>query len=344
MSYVLNIPLKNKTRNQIYLRVLNLITNLVGILLVLAIILLIVNPTKYINSILEGTTLFYTSVMPSLLPFFFISKIIFSLGFFDKIINLLQKPICKTFRTPPVSSYVLLMSILCGYPVGAKIIGELVKTEIISDDEAKKILTLASTSGPIFVIGSVGGALLKSAKLGAIIFACHIVGSLIASFIFSRGFKKQPFTSTIYKTAPSQNVLSQSVNSTIFSILTVAVYVSIFYMFIDMAFDLKLLSFITVPLEKLFKSVNIDPLFAKGISSGILEMTRGLAEIASLSNIRLKLIISTCLISFGGLSIFIQTLTFLNETTIKAPYLLKIKCLQTLISGILAFIVSLIFF
>ena len=345
MTHILNIPLKNNSCNQFHLRVGNFITNLVGILLLVATILLVVNPTKYIDSILQGTNLFYSSVMPSLLPFFFISKIIFSLGFFDKIINLLQKPICKIFRVPPVTSYVLLMSILCGYPVGAKIIGELKTSNIITDAEAKKMIILATTSGPIFVIGSVGGALFKSAKLGTIIFASHIIGALLAGFIFSRRFDKIDISTTnTYKTIPSKNILSQSINSTIFSILTVAIYVSIFYMFIDMAFDLNILKFVAFPLENLFSTLNIDPAYARGISSGIIEMTRGIAEISSLPNLRLQLVIATCLISFGGLSIFIQTLTFLNETTIKAPYLLKIKCLQTLTGGLVAFIASIVFF
>jgi hypothetical protein len=111
-----------------------------------------------------------------------------------------------------------------------------------------------------------------------------------------------------------------------------------------MAYDLKILGFFSNNLEKVFNMINIDNSFAKGISSGLVEMTRGLAEIASSSNNQLKLIFSSCLISFGGFSIFIQTLTFLNECKIKALYLLKIKCLQTILSGLVAYGVSLIIF
>ncbi|MBP3631335.1 MAG: hypothetical protein J6J23_07665, partial [Clostridia bacterium] len=324
--------------------IINIVTNTVGILLLIAIILLIINPTKYIDSILCGTNLFYNSVMPSLLPFFFVSKIIFGLGTLDKMINLFRKPICKIFNVPSVTSYVFIMSILCGYPVGAKIIGELEKSDIINKVDAKKMIALCSTSGPIFVIGSVGGALFHSVKLGVAIFFCHIFGCIIAGFILSRKFPKMNLDADKFKTKKCENLLTQSTNSTIISILTVAIYVSIFYMFIDMAYDLKILGFLSTGLEKLFNLLNVDASFAKGIASGVIEMTRGLSEIATSSNNQLKLIFSTCLISFGGLSIFIQTLTFLNDTKVKALYLLKIKCLQTIISGFIAFIVSLALF
>ena len=344
MTSITNIPLNDYPCKQKSETILNITTNIVGFLLILAIILLIVNPNRYIASILNGTSLFYNSVMPSLLPFFFISKIIFGLGSLDKIIYLFRNPISKGFRMPSITSYVLIMSIICGYPVGAKLIGELEKSNIVSKDDAKKMIIICSTSGPIFVIGSVGGALFNSVSLGVLIFICHIIGTLIAGFILTRRLPKIDNKKIEYKTTQHENLLSSSVNSTTMSILTVAIYVSIFYMFIDMAYDMKVLGFISSLLEKLFTSFNIDTIFARGIASGFVEMTRGLAEISTSTNMKFKLIVSTCLISFGGLSIFIQSLTFLNETKIKALYLLKIKCFQTLISGLLATAFAFIFY
>ena len=115
-------------------------------------------------------------------------------------------------------------------------------------------------------------------------------------------------------------------------------------MFIDMAYDINGLGALSGLLEKLFININVDPLFAKGIASGLIEMTRGLAEIKTTTNLKLKLIVSTALISFGGLSVFIQSLTFLNKTKIKALYFLKIKCLQLLVSIITSTIVAFIIY
>ena len=282
--------------------------------------------------------------MPSLLPFFFISKILFSFNLTNKFILINSKPMNKVFKLPPISSYIFFMSILCGYPVGAKIIGELYDCNQISKDDCKHLLTMASTSGPIFIIGSVGAGLFNNPSLGIAIFVCHFFSVLIAGFILTRKLPRSKNDTLALPTKQAKNILSETVYSTIISIFTVAVYISVFYMFIDMAYDIKVLGAISGLLEKLFVNINIDPLFAKGIASGFIEMTRGLAEIKATTNLKLKLIVSTALISFGGLSIFIQSLTFLNKTKIKALYFLKIKCLQLLVSIIISTIVAFIIY
>ena len=237
------------------------------------------------------------------------------------------------------------MSILCGYPVGARLIGELYKEDIITPKQAKNMTALCSTSGPVFVIGTVGAILFKNTKLGVLIFISHIISSLITGYVFN--IKKEKDTLEEIKKpqkTKTENVLSSSVTSTIFSILTVAVYISVFYMFIDMAYDLKILGGISYIFEKIFKIINIDPIFARGIASGFIEMTRGLFEMKNSTNLFLKLVFGSFLVSFGGLSIIIQSLTFLAETKINAFYFLGVKCIQSLINIIISIVLGLIFF
>ncbi len=344
MTSLNNITTKRKQTQLKKLSLVNIFTNTIGIFLIIAIILLIINPTRYIKSILNGTNLFYNSVMPSLLPFFFISKILLGLGTFKPIIKICKKPITKIFGVPPITSYVFLMSILCGYPVGAKIIGELVKDNIITNNDAKRMISLCSTSGPIFVIGTVGASILGSAKLGVLIFISHILASVCTGFILN--LKREKNKTSIYNTdnyiANSQNILYNSVNSTIISILTVAVYISIFYMFIDIAYDIKILGLFSNLLSKIFMKLNIEPYYATGISSGIIEMTRGIVEIKDGTSLLLKLVIASSLVSFGGLSIIIQSLTFLSNTKINTLYFLFVKCVQVIFSIIFAIILGLI--
>ena len=344
MTSINNISLKKLKYKQINTNLSSIVTNFVGILLLLAMILLLINPSKYTKSILSGSSLFYNSVMPSLLPFFFISKILFAIGATEPLIKVCQKPITKIYKSPPVTSYVFIMSIICGYPVGAKLIGDLYENNQIDTNDAKKILCLASTSGPIFIIGSVGAGLFNNSTLGLYIFICHLLTALISGFILTRKFPKLKTTVNTYsKSKQNTNILSESVYSTIISILTVAVYISVFYMFIDMAYDVKILGFLSGGLNKLFGRNGIDTTITNSICSGIIEMTRGLAELSNCTNIKLKLIISTALISFGGLSVFIQSITFLSRTKIKQTYLLKVKFVQTVVGIIVSTLFSVIF-
>ena len=344
MNYTNNITLKQPFYKRITKHFSSSLDNILCILLTLSIILLISNPSRYTKSILAGSSLFYFSVMPSLLPFFFISKILFNFKLTNKFINSFGKPMTKIFKLPPISSYIFFMSILCGYPVGAKLIGELYANNQLSEDDCKHILIVATTSGPIFIIGSVGAGLFNDPLLGLYIFLCHILSSLITAFILTRKLTTQKKYINNFTTNKTENILNDTVYSTIISIFTVAVYISVFYMFIDMAYDIKILGILSTSLEKLFTKINIPHDFAKGIASGLIEMTRGLADIKQTTNLKLKLIISTALISFGGLSIFIQSMTFLNKTKIKALYLLKIKCIQLLTSIIVSSIVAIIIY
>lgn len=342
MNYTNNITLKQPFYKRITINFSSIIENILCILLTLAIILLLSNPSRYTKSVLAGSSLFYFSVMPSLLPFFFISKILFNFNLTGKFINSLGKPMTKIFKLPPVSSYIVFMSILCGYPVGAKLLGELYANGQLSKDDCKRILIVGTTSGPIFIIGSVGAGLFGDPLLGLYIFICHLLSSLITAILLTRKMKNNNTSTFQFSSSKVENILNDTVYSTIISIFTVAVYISVFYMFIDMAYDIKILSFISNPIEKIFTKINISTDFAKGIASGLIEMTRGLADIKFTTNLKLKLIISTSLISFGGLSVFIQSMTFLNKTKIKALYLLKIKCIQLITSIIVSTIFAII--
>lgn len=321
----------------------NLFLNIVLILLIIATILLIINPARYILSINAGIELFFYSVFPSLLPFLFLSKLLDGLGGFDKLNKFFHPLTTKIYNCPSIATYPMIMTIISGYPLGVKIVGDLHSNKKLSSADAKKVIALSSTSGPIFIIGSVGARMLNNARLGVLIFLAHIIGCGLTALLFTR--KKSSRETDKYLIQPKTNssLLSSATTSTITSILTVAVYVSIFYMFIDMAYDLKLLNFLSLALQKVFGILKINPSLADGISSGIIEMTRGCKEIASLNNDFYSLVACTGLISFGGLSIILQSLTFLSGTKIKAGYFIFLKSCQALISMGVALIFGVIF-
>ena len=320
------------------LNIYNIFLNVTLLLLATALILLIINPEKYILSINSGITLFFVSVFPSLLPFLFLSKLIDGLGGFKKLEKFMSPVTTKFYRSCPATSYPFIMSMVSGYPIGAKIVGEMKKDGIISSADARHSICLSSTSGPIFVIGSVGANMLGNSTLGLYIFLSHILGSLVTAFLFTRGKKNISSNQEINQHPVGQNnlVLSHTTTSTISSILTVAVYVSIFYMFIDMAYSVGFLKITTSILEKFLSFVGLDKRLAFGISSGLIEMTRGCKENASIGSNLASLVCCTGLISFGGLSIIIQSLTFLSGTDIKATFFILLKIIQAIVSMIIA--------
>lgn len=342
MTSIITITKYPPNRKQKRLDFYNIFLSVTSFLIIVAIALLIIHPQKYMGSILEGINLFFYSVLPSLLPFLFLSKLLNSLGA-TKILSKLFSPLTKLYKAPRITSFVMLMSFICGYPIGAKLVGELSKTGEITPTEGKKIITLSTTSGPIFVIGAVGAGLFKSVKLGAIIYLVHILSSLIVGYIFTIGEKKSKSENPLTlnnKTFIPSNLLEEATISTFHSVLTVAVYVSIFYMFIDMAFDLKILSIFEKGIAFILSLLNINSSYATGIASGIIEMTRGCKDLSYLSNPVLLISFSSGLISFGGISIIMQSIAFLSNSHISSKYFILVKLTQFVVSIILGFIVG----
>ena len=60
------------------------------------------------------------------------------------------------FNVPGQSAYALLLGIISGYPVGAKIVTDLRNSNLCTKDEGERMLCFTNNSGPLFIIGTVG--------------------------------------------------------------------------------------------------------------------------------------------------------------------------------------------
>ena len=133
------------------------ISDLVFTLIIFVIMIIILsNPQRFTKGTISGLKLFFYSVLPGLFPFMLLTKLLTELGFLFKITTRFNNFTNKLFGTPGVSLYVFLMSIISGYPIGAKIISDLHSKNLITDNDAKKMAIFCTTSGPIFVVGTVG--------------------------------------------------------------------------------------------------------------------------------------------------------------------------------------------
>ena len=112
-----------------------------------------------------------TDVLPALLPFFICANFLQNIG----IMRYLKSGV-----------FPFVMSVLSGYPMGAKIIGDLRRRGEISLSEAKRLVSFCSTSGPAFMMGAVGVGMLGSAVGGAVIAAAHYIGAAVNGILYTR--------------------------------------------------------------------------------------------------------------------------------------------------------------
>lgn len=293
--------------------------------------LIISNPSLFSSSTIKGLKLFFYSVLPGLLPFMFLTKLLTELGTIFKITKKLSPVSQKLFGTPGVSLYCFFMSVLSGYPIGAKIISDLYAKKLISEEDAKRMSIFCTTSGPIFVIGAIGVGMLGNLKLGAIIYISHILSSLLLGIIYNIIFKsknKEPREQIFIQPTQKTNIISFCLSETINSLFLVAGYITIFYLASEILENLKVFDFLTSLIVPLFSK--IQPIHVKAFLFGILEVTRGARE---LSIFGLSCAPVICgLVSFSGISIIMQSLSFLKTAKIKAHNFIFSKCVLGIFS------------
>ena len=89
-----------------------------------AITMLTVFPDRYISVSIESMKIFTLNVLPSLLPFMFFAQLLTNSGVGHKIGRLFYRPFSILYNANSIGSYTFTMSVLSGYPIGAKIISD----------------------------------------------------------------------------------------------------------------------------------------------------------------------------------------------------------------------------
>lgn len=281
-------------------------------------------PDLYIRQAFNGISAWAFNVLPSVLPFMFFTKILTSLGSLNSISNIFKRPCRSLYKTHQISSLVFLTSAISGYPVGAKMTADLYNNGVISRSDAFKMTSFCSTSGPMFIIGAVGISMLKNATYGYIIFICHILGALINGLLY-RNIKVKEFEKESHENKNTNKSLDLSnlVLDSALSIISVGTIITIFFVIITSL----------SPVFNLF-----SPQFAS-ILEGIVEITKGCLDIATSFSDKWSILASTFVISFGGLSTILQSLSMLN--TIKMP--IYLICFQKLTQAIISSLLALLF-
>lgn len=277
------------------------------ILILLSISLFLYIPEIAMESFFAGIRLWATKVLPSLLPFLILVKILSTTSFSVTMGKFLSPFTHKFYGVGGVAGYIYIMSILSGYPVGAKLTADIYKDGGITKGQAHTISSFTSTSGPLFVLGTVGMGLFNSKRLGTTILISHYVGALLNGLLY-RNKESNLARSNI----PSNHnsTIGESMTSSIGSVLMVGGFVALFYMALSLLLYIGAFNLPIMLLEHVGVSSNI----ATGILSGIIEVTTGASLLSKCSlAFHWQAIILSFLISFGGISIHMQAYCFLSS-------------------------------
>lgn len=295
------------------------------------------SPLNYSQSCLRGVSVWTTKIFPVLFPFFVFCRIIVALS--ENKPNAMDKFFNKLYHTPNGTSQTYFLSILSGYPMGAKLICDMFESGQINQNDAKKMMSICSVSGPMFMLGTVGVSIFCSYKSGIIILISNIIASLVNGLIY-RG-KPTELASISTKLKNKENIISDAVYSSLVSILMVGAYIVLSFLIIEIILNFTLFWNGVVCLFSLFSISKYFDIF-KVIICGILEITCGIINLNTLPlSLAIKTIIASTLIGFGGFCIFLQNTHFLEKLKINKRTILMQKTTQAILCLIISIPLSL---
>ncbi len=298
------------------------------IILLFIIISLIISPAKYIQAALDGISAWTFNVLPSVFPFIFFTRCLSSLGQMEKLTRPFQKFSSTLFKTPPISIYAFTMAVLSGYPVGSKLIADLYMQGKITKKDAFKMTSFCSTSGPMFIIGAVGIGMFQSARIGYILFLSHALSALLNGLLYRNiKFKNLKEDERVEKVNESEFNIGEIVSSSASAIISVGGIIVIFFIII----------------ESLFGFLSILPESLSCFLQGVIEITKGCLSLSTLSNIKFATILSSFVISFGGISTLLQSITMLNKVKMPVKLFALQKFTHAVLSTILTTILVMLF-
>lgn len=316
-------------------------------------IFLLVFSNVNLESCRNGLKLWANSVVPSLLPFFIATELLGYTNVINILGKLLDKLMRPLFNVPGLSAFPFIMGVISGYPIGAKIVSDLKIQGKLSNIEAERLIAYANNSGPLFIVGTVGIGLFNNISIGILLLSTHILAGLTVGLIFrwwKSGNKKRNFGEKGARPffSPSQisarnlgEVLSKSITNAINNVLLIGGFIVLFSIIISILENSGVLDLFSNLLKPTLNILKIPSSFIKGTLSGIIELTNGIANIASIPNksISVNIIICAFLIGFGGFSVCLQILSIISKAKISIkPYIIG-KLLQGTLAAVYTYLI-----
>ena len=332
--------------------VVKLKRNFISLLFLLFTVSILIFSNSNLPAVKSGIQLWATSVVPSLFPFFVATEllmhtnIIYQLGNF---LNIFMKPV---FNIRGEGAFAFIMGIISGYPIGAKIATNFRRDNICTKEECERLLSFTNNSGPLFIIGSVGILMYRNTIIGILLFMTHLLASLTVGFIFRFWKKSKQIDNSINlgttytitkKHATLSNlgeILSESIMSSIKSILVIGGFVVIFSSIISILKSSGITHIIEIIATPFFNFIHISPSFIEPLFTGFFEITNGISMISNIAckKLSINILITAFLLGFGGISVLLQVLSITSKSDLSIKPYIYGKLLHGLIAVLYTYI------
>ncbi len=277
-------------------------------------------PAQVLWGAQSGLALCLNAVIPSLLPFMFVSSCIIKSGFSKPLGIIFSKVLTPLTGISPIGCVCFITGILGGYGAGAKAVSECFREGQITKEEAEKLLPICNNAGPLFIIGTIGISFFGGKGVGINLFLVQVLTVLICASLFGGSFpmQKETFSESLEEYKKNKPSIGKLVTGAAVqsggAIITACVFVITFSAVLEI-FSLGSYSFLY----------------------GIAEVTRGCSELSRYGYDALPLI--SAFVAWGGLSVHFQA-----DALTEGSFSMKNYYLVKFLASIIAFAITKICF
>ena len=299
--------------------------NLFAAFLVFLIACIAASPQPSIAAAGAAITAWLEIILPSLLPFSIAASMLIATGIIDQLSRRVEKITRKIFGFSGNFLYVFLCSALSGYPMGAKLCAEAVKKGTLRSCEASFMVNATSTSGPLFIAGSVACGMLNNPSLCAPLLLAHYLAALATALLAGRVFHSQNLRCAAHPCGrfirePLGKILFSSAYGSMNSMLTICAFM-VFFSVVSSVIEHIL------PLCTLYST----------LLAGAFELSTGCLSASGLA-FPLSAVLVSFFTGFGGLSVICQMTAIAAEGNVKTHGLFLCKLFQGCLSALFAYL------
>lgn len=278
-----------------------------------------------------GLMLWYSKMLPTLLPFAILSYILVSSGLLNNAAAVLHKPLARILPISAAGIYPLFAGFLFGFPLGSRITAQMVVQGQMNREEGNRLFVVCNNISPLFISGFILSDTLRRPDLKAVTLLLLYLPPLLWLWLEQklhpiRVCKPKQALQTEKAASRSQinfKIIDAGIMSGFETLTRLGGYIMLF----------AILAQMTTCIPSLPKP-------ASCMLIGLTEITNGIAAISSTDlpfTVKYPAIVACT--AFGGLSGLAQTASMTKEAGLSMRYYVKVKLFLSLVSATLAVLV-----
>lgn len=274
------------------------------ILIVICFILIFSANSEIVTaSVKQSLYLCYSSVIPSLLPFFIICDFLIALS---------------SGISAPANLLAFGSGLITGFPTGVKNVCSLYQNGDLDKKSAISLLHCTANASPAYILAFIGGALIHNRNAGFVLLISQALCAVICAIIFG-AFKKAPDKRG--GTVKITEAFCSAVTESVLSCLYVCGYIIFFGIFADLLLSSEFMT--------------VFPRDLQALIVGMVEISRGLSIIDFEGEF--AIVFAAVILAFSGVSVIMQCISCTVKVGLPYSAILVGKCTYIILMPIISY-------